>query len=273
MQSLSGKVAVITGAASGIGQALATRLAAEGCHLALADIDLAQLERNAETLRGGATRFSWHALDVAERAAVHAFAERVLSEHGRADLIINNAGVAVSQTIEALDYDDFEWLMNINFWGVVHGSKAFLPHLLKQGSGHIVNLSSIFGIVSLPSQGAYNASKFAVRGFTESLRQEVAGRGVAVSCVHPGAIKTNIARSARFYLGIDGSADAERALHNFDRLARTSAAMAAEAIVAGIKTGKPRILVGADARLLDRLQRLLPTAYPQVLARLFACRK
>jgi NAD(P)-dependent dehydrogenase (short-subunit alcohol dehydrogenase family) len=268
MHSLSGKVAVITGAASGIGQALATRLAAEGCQLALADIDLAQLERNAEALRGSGARVSCHALDVAERAAVYAFADRVLAEHGGADLIVNNAGVAVSQTIEALGYDDFEWLMNINFWGVVHGSKAFLPHLLRQGSGHIVNLSSIFGIISLPTQGAYNASKFAVRGFTEALRQEVACRGVAVSCVHPGGIKTNIARSARFYRGIDGSQDAERAAHNFDKLARTSAAQAAEAIVTGIKAGQPRILIGSDARFLDRVQRLLPAAYPRLLAKL-----
>ncbi|MDH0096287.1 SDR family oxidoreductase [Ectopseudomonas hydrolytica] len=268
MPSLSGKTAVITGAASGIGQALAVRLAAEGCQLALADIDLPQLERNAEALRHQSPRVTCHALDVAQRDAVHAFAEQVISEHGGADLIINNAGVAVSQTIDQLSYEDFEWLMNINFWGVVHGSKAFLPHLLRQGSGHIVNLSSIFGIVSLPSQGAYNASKFAVRGFTEALRQEVACRGVAVSCVHPGGIKTNIARSARFYRGIDGSQDAERACQNFDKLARTTAARAADVIVNGIKSGKPRILVGSDARLLDQIQRLLPASYPGLLARL-----
>src|SRR5262245_44410387 len=186
MQSLTGKVAVITGAASGIGRALANQLAARGCHLALADIDAHGLEATAAPLRRDDLQVSTHALDVADRDAVYAFADQVLAEHGSAHLVINNAGVAVAQTIAELRYDDFEWLMGINFWGVVHGTKAFLPHLLAQGEGHIVNLSSIFGIVSVPTQGAYNASKFAVRGFTEALRQELCLTPIKVSCVHPG---------------------------------------------------------------------------------------
>ncbi|NQD91769.1 SDR family oxidoreductase, partial [Pseudomonas sp. CrR25] len=172
MQSLAGKVAVVTGAGSGIGRALAEQLALEGCHLALADIDAASLANLADELRPHGARVSCHPLDVADRTAVFAFAEEVLTNHGSAHLIINNAGVAVSQTIAELKYEDFEWLMDINFWGVVHGTKAFLPHLLQNGEGHIVNLSSIFGIIGMPTQGAYNASKFAVRGFTEALRQE-----------------------------------------------------------------------------------------------------
>ncbi|PAU57405.1 SDR family NAD(P)-dependent oxidoreductase [Pseudomonas indica] len=268
MHTLSGKVAVITGAASGIGRALAERLAGEGCHLALADIDARGLDAAAAAVRAHAPTVSLHVLDVSDRSAVYAFADDVLNQHGRAHLIINNAGVAVTQTIAELSYDDFEWLMGINFWGVVHGTKAFLPHLLKNGDGHIVNLSSIFGIIGIPTQGAYNASKFAVRGFTEALRQEIHGSGVSVSCVHPGGIKTNIARAARFYQSVDGCRDASQAADRFERLARTTASQAAEAIVKGIKTGNPRILIGADARLLDRMQRLLPAAYPRLLARL-----
>ncbi|MDT4846234.1 putative oxidoreductase SadH [compost metagenome] len=183
-------------------------------------------------------------------------------------MIINNAGVAVSQTIAELSYTDFEWLMNINFWGVVHGTKAFLPHLLKNDAGHIVNLSSIFGIVGVPTQGAYNASKFAVRGFTEALRQELSASKVAVSCVHPGGIKTNIARSARFYQGINGKCDANRAAADFEKLARTTPQQAAQVIVHGIKAKRPRILIGGDAHLLDWIQRLLPASYPNVLSKL-----
>ncbi|WP_271408837.1 SDR family NAD(P)-dependent oxidoreductase [Pseudomonas sp. Q1-7] len=268
MQSFAGKVAIITGAGSGIGRALANQLAAKGCHLALADIDAESLEATATPLRQDGLRLSTHPLDVSNRDAMHAFADSVLNHHGHAHLVINNAGVAVSQTIAELRYDDFEWLMGINFWGVVHGTKAFLPHLLTHGEGHIVNVSSIFGIVSMPTQGAYNASKFAVRGFTEALRQELCDTAIKVSCVHPGGIRTNIARSARFYQGIDGKTDATRAAARFDRLARTSAEQAARIIIKGIQADRPRIMVGADARLLDHLQRLLPASYPRLLGKL-----
>lgn len=268
MQSLAGKVAVVTGAGSGIGRALAELLANEGCRLALADIDAGNLETTATSLRQRGVQLSSHALDVADRAAVYAFADEVLSAHGSVQLIINNAGVTVSQTVAELRYDDFEWLMGINFWGVVHGTKAFLPHLLKNNEGHIVNVSSIFGIVGVPTQSAYNASKFAVRGFTEALRQELSGSGVAVSCVHPGGIRTNIARSARFYQGPDGKQDANRAAARFDKLARTSPEQAAREILDGIKSARPRILIGGDARLLDWIQRIFPTSYPKLLAKL-----
>jgi short-subunit dehydrogenase len=268
MQSLAGKVAVITGANSGIGRALAELLATEGCHLALADINTDNLESIALDLRQHGARVSCHQLDVADRAAVFAFANTVLVDHGSAQLIINNAGVAVSQTIAELSYADFEWLMGINFWGVVHGTKAFLPHLQKNNEGHIVNVSSIFGIIGMPTQGAYNASKFAVRGFTEALRQELSTSKITVSCVHPGGIKTNIARSARFYQGIGGQRDACRAAADFEKLARTSPEQAAKVIVDGIKAKRPRILIGGDARLLDWIQRVLPASYPKVLAKL-----
>lgn len=272
MQVLSGKVAVITGAGSGIGRALAEQLAKEGCALALADINRENLESLAAELRLTNTDVSCHVLDVANRAAVYAFADEVLAHHGSAQIIINNAGVAVSQTVADLSYDDFEWLMGINFWGVVHGTKAFLPHLLKNNDGHIVNISSIFGIIGVPTQSAYNASKFAVRGFTEALRQEVQCTQVNVSCVHPGGIKTNIAKSARFYRDMSGNQDAARSAANFDKIARTTPAEAARVIIDGIKRNNPRILIGADARLLDRLQRLMPVSYTRILARLTGSR-
>ena len=171
-----------------------------------------------------------------------------------------------------IDQAQMEWLIDINFWGVVHGTKAFLPHLLRNNEGQIVNVSSIFGIISLPTQGAYNASKFAVRGFTEALRQELAHTGVRASCVHPGGIRTNIARAARFYQGPDGRQDAARAAAQFDKVARTTPEEAARVIIEGIRRQRPRILIGADARLLDRIQRLLPAGYPRVLARLLGRR-
>lgn len=266
MQALNGKVAVITGAGSGIGRALAEQLAREGCALALADIHQENLESLAAELRLAGVKVSCHVLDVAQRAAVYAFADEVLAHHDGAQIIINNAGVAVSQTVADLTYDDFEWLMGINFWGVVYGTKAFLPHLLQKNDGHIVNISSIFGIIGVPTQSAYNASKFAVRGFTEALRQELAGTRVSATCVHPGGIKTNIARSARFYRDMAGNRDAARSAAQFDKLARTTPEEAARVIIDGIKRKQPRVLIGADARLLDRLQRLLPVGYTRILA-------
>lgn len=268
MQALRGKVAVITGAGSGIGRALAEQLAREGCALALADINAESLQSLSATLAGSGVRVTTHVLDVAKRAAVYAFADEVLALHGSAQLIINNAGVSVSETVAELTYDDFEWIMGINFWGVVYGTKAFLPHLLKNNDGHIVNVSSIFGIIAVPTQAAYNASKFAVRGFTEALRQEVASTGVRVSCVHPGGIKTNIARAGRFYRDMSGNRDASRSAANFDRVARTTPAAAAQVIIDGIKREQPRILIGADARLLDRMQRLMPVRYVRLVEKL-----
>ncbi|TJY58273.1 SDR family NAD(P)-dependent oxidoreductase [Sinimarinibacterium sp. CAU 1509] len=264
MYSLKNKVAVITGAGSGIGRALAVELADKGCRLALSDVNAAGLAATAELLP---VKPFTQILDVSDRDAVYAHADAVKREFGTAHVVINNAGVALSQTIEDLSYEDFEWLMGINFWGVVYGTKAFLPMLRAQNDGVIVNLSSIFGIVTLPTQGAYHAAKFAVRGFTETLRQELAGTGVSAVCVHPGGIKTNIARAARFYVSATGDSDRDKAARDFDKLARTTPEQAARTIIEGIEKRSPRVLIGADARLLDRLQRWLPVAYPKVLAK------
>jgi NAD(P)-dependent dehydrogenase (short-subunit alcohol dehydrogenase family) len=263
MYALQDKIAVITGAGSGIGRALALRLAQKGCRLALSDIKADAL---AETLLP--QRPFTQALDVADRDAVFAFADAVKRECGGAHVIVNNAGVALSQTIEDMRYEDFEWLMNINFWGVVHGTKAFLPTLRAQDDGVIVNLSSIFGIIAVPTQGAYHSAKFAVRGFTETLRQELAGTGVSAICVHPGGIKTNIARNARHYVDSMGNTDAGRSAAQFDKIARTSADDAARVIVDGIERRRPRVLIGADAKLLDRIQRWAPVGYPSILGAL-----
>lgn len=258
MYSLKGKVAVVTGAGSGIGRALAQLLASKGCTLAIADINEAGLNETATSLP---TPALVQKLDVADRAAVYAFAQRVKSELGTAHVVINNAGVAVSQTVENLSYEDFEWIMGINFWGVVYGTKAFLPMLTAQNDGVIVNLSSVFGIIAVPTQGSYNAAKFAVRGFTEALRHELEGTGVSAICVHPGGIKTNIAATSRFYVDPAGLSNRETAAAGFAKMARTTPAQAAQTIVDGIERGSKRVLIGSDARLVDIIQRLMPVNY------------
>lgn len=270
MKSFEGKVAAITGAGSGIGRALAYRLARQGCQLALSDVNLEGLAQTAEQARRLGVSVSATRLDVADRAAMHAWAEQVVAEFGRVNAIFNNAGVAQGGTVEGNDYADYEWIMNINFWGVVNGTKAFLPHLKASGQGHVVNVSSVFGLFSQPGMSAYNASKFAVRGFTESLRQELdmAGAGVSASCVHPGGIKTNIARTARMndsLAGVTGQA-AEQARQQFnDQLLRTTAEQAAKVIIDGVLADKRRILIGADAHALDWLQRGMPSLYQRLV--------
>ena len=258
MIALQGKVAVVTGAGSGIGRALAQLLAAKGCRLAIADINEAGL---AETAASLPTPPLVQKLDVADRAAVYAFAERVQKELGTAHVVINNAGVAVSQTVADLTYEDFEWIMGINFWGVVYGTKAFLPMMQAQNDGVIVNISSVFGIIAVPTQSSYNAAKFAVRGFTEALRHELVGSGVSAICVHPGGIKTNIAASSRFYVDPQGLSDGKKAAANFQKLAQTTPAQAAQTIVNGIEQGNPRVLIGGDAKFIDWVQRLMPVNY------------
>lgn len=261
MYALQGKVAVVTGASSGIGRALAQQLAAKGCVLALADINEGGLaETNALLPQPALTQ----KLDVADRAAVYAFAERVRQELGGAHIVVNNAGVAVSQTIEHTSYEDLEWLMGINFWGVVYGTKAFLPQLRARGDGAIVNLSSIFGIIAVPANGAYHCAKFAVRGFTECLRQELHGSGINAISVHPGGIKTNIVRNARLYVDADGGTDTSRMAERFQKMARTTPAEAARVIIDGIERERPRVLIGADAKFMERLQRWAPESYPAV---------
>jgi len=269
MRSFENKVAAITGSASGIGRALAIELAAKGCHLALSDVNGEGLAETVERASGLGVRVTSARVDVANREAVYAWADQVVREHGKVNLIFNNAGVALGSTVEKMSYGDFEWLMGVNFWGVVYGTKAFLPHLKATGNGHIINISSVFGLAGIPSQSAYNSAKFAVRGFTESLRQELdmLGYGVSASSVHPGGIKTSIARSARMDesirdlgLGREGT-DTRDA---FEKSFITSPEKAAKAILQGVQRNQRRILVGPDARVYDWMVRLLPTAYQRV---------
>ncbi len=270
MKKLNGRVAVVTGAGSGIGRALAMVLAERGCDLALSDIDSQALGATADRVEQTGRKVSLHTLDVSDRVAMEALPAAVLEEHGRLDIMINNAGVAVSDLASTISLEDFEWIVGINFWGVVYGTRFVLPHMLQQGEGHLVNISSVFGLIGVPSQSAYCATKFAVRGFTESVRAEMGGTGVGVTSVHPGGVATNIARNARFVRGyvVDEELDQTEAVARFDELARTTPEAAAEQIVAGIERNRPRVVIGADARFLDRLQRLMPVRYQAVLRRL-----
>jgi NAD(P)-dependent dehydrogenase (short-subunit alcohol dehydrogenase family) len=262
------KVAAVTGAASGIGQALALDLAGRGAHLALSDIDEAGLaETVAHAERTGVTVTSQR-LDVADRDAMFAWADRVVADHGRANLIFNNAGVALGATVSQMEVTDFEWLMGINFWGVVHGTQAFLPHLEASGEGHIVNISSVFGLLGIPTQSAYNAAKFGVRGFTESLRIEldVADNGVSATCIHPGGIKTNIARNARM-TARDGEVEAmEQGRRDLERAFITSPAKAAKVILRAVERDKRRAVVGPDAFFFLGLSTLPPGVYQRIVA-------
>ncbi len=259
-QQISGAVAVITGAGSGMGQALARQLAGYGCHVAIADINADNLTDTARQLSSG-VRCTQHPLDVADRSAVEAFAADVAAQHGQVNMVFNNAGVAASGTLDVLPYEDFDWLMGINFWGVVHGCKAFLPYLHDAAWGHIVNTSSLFGLMSVPTQSAYNAAKFAVKGFTDSLSQELRDTSIKVSCVMPGGVKTNIVRSARYVASDNQSPTKEEIVSTFDSLARLTSDQAAAEILRGVARGRRRILVGNDARVLAALVRLLPERY------------
>ncbi len=259
MKMLSGRVAAITGAGSGIGRALAAELARRGNDLALSDIDETGLFESVAHCGGAGVKVTSHLLDVADRAAVFAWADQVVADHRRVNLIFNNAGVALAATVEAMSHEDFTWLMDIDFWGVVHGTQAFLPHLKASGEGHVVNVSSVFGLISVPSQSAYNAAKFAVRGFTDALRVELdmAHCGVSCTTVHPGGIKTNIARNARLHHSITALAgDAEEARKRFDAGLATSPARAARVILAAVERDRRRTLIGPDAKVIDLLARL-----------------
>ncbi|MBM4362736.1 MAG: SDR family NAD(P)-dependent oxidoreductase [Deltaproteobacteria bacterium] len=276
MKSFRDKVAAVTGAGSGIGRALALELAAEGAHLSLSDINRESVDETAALVKSRGVRVTTARLDVADREAVHAWAARTVEDHGRANLIVNNAGVALAGSIEGASYEDFEWLMGINFWGVVHGTRAFLPHLRASGEGHVVNISSLFGILAVPSQGAYNASKFAVRGFTEALRQELdlsSNGTVSATCVHPGGIKTNIARSSRVSADLAAhlGAEPDALRRRFEKGFMTSPADAARTILRAVKRDSRRVLVGPDAVVLDAVARALPQGY-QHLMELFARR-
>ncbi|HLL04481.1 MAG TPA: SDR family NAD(P)-dependent oxidoreductase [Myxococcaceae bacterium] len=267
MKSVKGRVAAITGAASGIGRATAELLARRGCHVAISDVNEPGLADTAARCQAHGVKVRATRLDVAQREAVHAWADEVARELGAVHIIINNAGVSLGATVEDTRYEDFEWLMNINFWGVVYGTKAFLPHLKAAGEGHIVNVSSVFGLIGFPTQAAYNAAKFAVKGFTETLRLELESEGLPIgaTCVHPGGIKTNIARSARTVLR-EGWVD-ENSQAEFERLFHTTPERAARVILAAILGNRRRQLIGADAVFIDVVQRMMPSLYQRLLVR------
>jgi short-subunit dehydrogenase len=264
---LEGRTAVITGAAGGIGRAMAVSLAQRGCNLALADIDEAGLAGTAELVRGNGINVSRHRLDVSDRAAVAAFPDIVADEHCGVDVLINNAGVAVGGMFEQVADEDFEWLFEINFWGVVRMTRAFLPLLRASEDACVVNLSSVYGIIAPPEQVAYAASKFAVRGFSEALRHELEGSGIGVSVVHPGGVATSIAEKARIPAGVSEEEIARRHA-KYRKLLRLPPEIAGETIVRGIERRQPRILVGSDAKTIALIARLLPVSYWKALMRL-----
>lgn len=268
MKSFNGRVAAITGAASGMGRALALALAREGCHLALADKNSQGLDQTValiQTATLAPVRVTTQVLDASDRHAMQDWAARCAAEHGQVNLIFNNAGVALSSTVEGVDYSDLEWIIGINFWGVVYGTKAFLPYLKASGDGHVVNTSSVFGLFAQPGMSGYNASKFAVRGFTEALRQELDLQrcGVSASCVHPGGIRTDICRSSRIDANMTGFLihSEQQARADFEKLFITDADQAAKVILQGVRKNKRRVLIGRDAYVLDLLTRCLPAAY------------
>lgn len=263
MQNFQQKVVVITGAGSGIGRELALQLAAKGAILALNDLREDDLRETWEMLPA-ARRGFMEAFDVGDRSAVENFAAAVRKAHGRVDMVINNAGftLAINPIIHS-QVEDYERVLRVNLWGVIYGTLAFLPHLREHGAGCLVNISSVFGLMGSPGQAPYNVSKFGVRGFTETLRVEMRGTGLQVVCVHPGGIKTNIARNAQ---GGDQAAN-ERFVKTFDRHAKTTAPEAAQVIISGVERGKSRIPIGSDARFIDRITRLMPASYERILNR------
>lgn len=271
MKRLKNKVAAITGAGSGIGQALAINLAEKGCHLALSDVNKKGLAETLNYLKPYPVKVSQHILDVSDKKAVYNWADQVVAEHGQVNFVFNNAGVALSGTVDTLSIEDYEWVMNINFWGVVYGTKAFLPYLEKSGEGHVVNISSVFGITSQPLMSGYNASKFAVRGFTESLRQdlEITNSNVSTTCVHPGGIKTNIAKCARMNSSVEKvtGISKEKSLVEFERMFMHTADSAAKTILKGVCKNERRVLIGVDAKILDGMARVFPTGYQWVFTK------
>ncbi len=267
MKNLKGKVAAITGAGSGIGRALAVNLVKNECNVAISDINEETLRETAEILGNSDVKVSTYVVDVANRDQVYKYADDVVSQHGRIDIIINNAGAGVVNTIEDVSYEDFEWVININLWGVIFGTKAFLPYLKNQPEGHIVNVSSVNAMVPLPGSSPYNTSKFAVRGFNKSLMQELHGTSIGITSVHPGGIKTNIVRNSRFHKSINPDKTHEDAIVSFDKLTITSADRAARRIISGIKKNKKRLLIGPDARFIDLMVRMFPVTTIEMMGK------
>lgn len=264
---LTGRTALITGAASGIGRGISQALAKRGCNLALADLNEDGLGET-EGLCGAGVKISRHRLDVSDRIAIATFPDQVMAAHGRADLLFNNAGVAIGGTFEQVAEDDFEWLMDINFYGVVRMTRAFLPLLRASDDARIVNISSIFGIIAPPGQTAYSAAKFAVRAFSESLRNELEAEGanIGVTVVHPGGVATSIAKNARPPRGAN-DIDLEEQKKRFEKFLRMPPERAGEIIVSGVEKRKPRVMVGNDARFMAAIERLAPVSYWKLLGR------
>lgn len=263
---LNGRTAVITGGAAGIGRAIAVSLARRGCHLALADVDESGMAVTADLARPHGVRVSQHCLDVADREAVAEFPKIVANEHSSVDVLVNNAGVAAGGTFEQIAEEDFDWLFEINFSGVVRMTRAFLPLLRASGDARVVNLSSVYGLIAPPEQVAYAASKFAVRGFSEALRHELEGSGVGVTVVHPGGVATAIAEKARVPAGVTEEEIARRH-ERYRKLLRLPPEIAGETIVRGIERRQSRILIGSDAKTIAVIARLLPVSYWKLLAR------
>jgi NAD(P)-dependent dehydrogenase (short-subunit alcohol dehydrogenase family) len=261
-------VVVITGAGSGMGRCLAQQLAAKGSSLALADVREKGVDETIALLTGTTGKVTRHIVNVADEAQVKAFAEDVAAQHGRATFLFNNAGVALLGLLEEISLQDFRWLMDINFWGVVYGVTYFLPLLKKEKRAHIVNTSSLLGFFGASGQGAYCASKFAVRGYTESLHHELLGTRVGVTCVHPGFVRTAIAEHAKVGQQA-GAALRDESLTRFAKVARTDAAAAAAKILRGVELNKSRVLIGVDAYFVDIWQRLKPASYWNFLAKQF----
>ena len=269
MKNFKNKVAAITGAGSGMGQQLAVLLAKAGCHVSLSDVNEKGLAETVELVKPYNVRVTSKKVNVAKLEEVRTWAEETVQNHGSVNMIFNNAGVALGSTVEGSNYEDLEWIMGINYWGVVYGTKEFLPYMKKTGEGHIINTSSLFGLTAQPTQSAYNSTKFAVRGFTESLRQEldIENSGVSALSVHPGGIRTNIANDARMSDSIKSMGmNPEKSAKAFNKLLRMPAEEAAQQILDAVLKNKRRLLIGNDAKTLDLIQRVLPTGYQRITA-------
>jgi len=266
MKNLQNKVAVVTGAGSGIGRQLAHQLARAGAELVLADVAEKNLQQTVGEIYGQ-TKITSRVVDVSKRDQVYALADAAIKAHGNVDIVINNAGLTVLQRLDEVSYEDFELVMNVNFWGVVYGTLAFLPHLKQRPEASVVNISSVNGFVPFPTNGPYNCSKYAVYGFNETLHQELADTNVVVTSVHPGGIKTNIVRNAKVHASPGGN-DKNHITSRFDSIARTSAEDAAKAIIGAVQKKKKKLLIGLDAHAMDLAKRLMPEEFTSLVGML-----